>query len=212
MAKIAQAEGFELHALTVDYGQRHKFELEAARRVAAALDVHEHLTVRIDLHYLQGSALTSEREVPKHRDTEAMATGIPVTYVPARNTLFLALALGLAEEREAANIFIGVNAVDYSGYPDCRTAFIKAFENVARLATKAGVENQLDFKIHTPLIDLSKADIIRRGMELGVDYGLTHSCYDPSTDGTSCGACDACLLRLQGFEEAGFTDPLPYVS
>lgn len=208
---IALDQGFELIALTVDYGQRHRFELEAAGRVAAALGVKRHETVSIDLSTFGGSALTDNLEVPKNRDQAQMEAGIPITYVPARNTVFLSLALGLAEVSGAADLFLGVNAVDYSGYPDCRPEFIGAFEKLANLATKAGVTGSLKFSIHTPLIDLTKADIVRLGTDLGVDYSLTHTCYDPDADGLSCGACDACLLRRRGFAEAGLTDPLPYL-
>jgi len=209
-AAIARQEGFALYALTVDYGQRHRFELEAARRVARALQVRRHVTVAVDLAAFGGSALTGAIDVPKDRRPDQMAQGIPVTYVPARNTVLLALALALAETAEAADIFLGVNAVDYSGYPDCRPEYIAAFGRLAALATKAGVEGRLSYQIHTPLVAMTKAQIIRRGMELGVDYGLTHSCYDPAPDGLSCGACDACQLRRKGFAEAGLVDPLPY--
>jgi 7-cyano-7-deazaguanine synthase len=209
-AAVARAEGFDLHALSIDYGQRHRFELEAARRVAAAIGVKRHVTLRIDLTQLGASALTSSIAVPKGRSREEMERGIPVTYVPARNTVFLALALGYAEVQGAADIFLGVNAVDYSGYPDCRPEFIAAFERLANLATKAGVEGAIRFKIQTPLIRMTKAQIIRRGTELGVDYSLTHSCYDPDPDGRSCGSCDSCLLRRQGFVNAGLVDPLEY--
>ena len=207
-AAIARADGFELYALSIDYGQRHRFELESAAKVAAALGVKRHVTLRIDLNQFGGSALTAAIDVPKARSREEMETGIPITYVPARNTMFLALALGYAEVLGAADIFLGVNAIDYSGYPDCRPEFIAAFERLANLATKAGVEGSLQFKIHTPLIQMTKAQIIRRGVELGVDYGLTHSCYDPDPAGRPCGACDSCLLRRQGFAEAGIVDPL----
>jgi 7-cyano-7-deazaguanine synthase len=209
-AAIARAEGFELYALSVDYGQRHRFELEAARRVAQKIGVQRHVVVSVDLGQFGGSALTDEIAVPKDRSLDQMVTEIPVTYVPARNTLFLALALGYAEVLGAADIFIGVNAVDFSGYPDCRPEYIASFARLANLATKAGVEGRLDFKIHTPLVDLTKAEIIRRGTELAVDYSLTHSCYDPDQTGTSCGRCDACVLRLKGFAEAGLEDPLLY--
>ncbi len=210
-AAIARAEGFALHALSVDYGQRHRFELAAAERVAASLGVRQHRTVKIDLAQFGTSALTADLAVPKGRDAQAMAEGIPITYVPARNTVFLSLALAMAEVTGAADIFIGVNAVDYSGYPDCRSEFIAAFERLAQLATKAGVEGQLQFKIHTPLVELTKAEIIRRGTALGVDYALTHTCYDPDERGRSCGACDACQLRLKGFAEAGLVDPVEYL-
>lgn len=210
-AAIAHSEGFRLTTLTVDYGQRHRFELQAADRVAAALGAAEHRVVKIDLTQFAGSALTGIEAVPKGRGAAEMSAGIPVTYVPARNTVLLSLALGLAESRGVADIFLGVNAVDYSGYPDCRPAFVEAFERLANLATKAGVEGTLKFHIHAPLIKMTKAEIIRRGTELGVDYGLTHSCYDPSPRGISCGECDACLLRKVGFAEAGLTDPIPYI-
>jgi 7-cyano-7-deazaguanine synthase len=211
-AAIALHQHFELHALSVDYGQRHRFELEASRRVAAALGVKQHLTVKVDLGSFATSALTSGPPVPKRRAVEEIAQGIPATYVPARNSVFLSLALGLAEVVGAADLFIGVNAVDYSGYPDCRPEYIAAFEQLANLATKAGVEGTLKFKIHTPLVHWSKAQIIRRGTELEVDYSLTHSCYDPDPAGRPCGYCDACLLRRKGFVEAGLADPLVYPS
>jgi 7-cyano-7-deazaguanine synthase len=209
-AAIARAEGYRLHALSVDYGQRHRFELDSARRVAEALGVVEHKLVQIDLAALGGSALTADIAVPKDRGDDEMSVGIPVTYVPARNTVMLSLALGYAEVIGASDIFIGVNAVDYSGYPDCRPEFIAAFEQLANLATKAGVEGTLRFRIHTPLIQLTKAQIIRRGIELGVDYGLTHTCYSPDAFGTPCGRCDACQIRLKGFAEAGVADPVSY--
>ncbi len=209
-AAIARHEGFELYALSVDYGQRHRFELEAAARVAKSLEVQRHITLKLDLGQLGGSALTAGIDVPKDRPLVEMQQGIPITYVPSRNTIFLSLALGYAEVVRAANIFIGVNAVDYSGYPDCRPEYIAAFERVANLGTKAGVERELCFKIHTPLVAMSKAEIIRRGTELSVDYSLTHSCYDPSPWGVSCGRCDACQLRLAGFAAAGLEDPIAY--
>ena len=209
---IARAKGFDAYAVSIDYGQRHRFELEASRRVAEALGAQRHTILKIDLGQLNSSALTGAVPVPKGRSAAEMDSGIPVTYVPARNTVFLSLALGYAEVLGAGDIFIGVNAVDYSGYPDCRPEFIAAFEQLANLATKAGVEGSLQFKIHTPLIRLTKAEIIRWGLKLGVDYGLTHSCYDPAADGTSCGRCDACLLRRKGFSEAGCDDPLAYAS
>jgi 7-cyano-7-deazaguanine synthase len=204
-AAIAKSRGFTLYALTVSYGQRHAQEIDAARRVAASLGVARHLEMPIDLRAIGGSALTSDVAVPHGR--EVAAAGIPATYVPARNTIFLALALGWAEVVGASDIFIGVNALDYSGYPDCRPEFIAAFEHLARLATKAGVEGAR-FTIHTPLIALTKASIIRAGMSLGLDYRLTHSCYDPSPDGSPCGTCDSCVLRAKGFAEAGVADPL----
>ncbi len=209
---IARREGHELYALSFDYGQRHRAELDAAARVAAQLGVRRHVTVPLDLRAFGGSALTAEIAVPKDRAASEMAEGIPITYVPARNTVFLSLALAYAEVSGAADIYIGVNAVDYSGYPDCRPEFIAAFEQLANLATKASVEGQLKFKIHTPLVNLTKAEIIRQGTSLGVDYGLTRSCYDLSDAGLSCGHCDSCLLRLKGFAEAGLTDPAPYQS
>lgn len=206
---IARAEGFDLYALSVDYGQRHRFELEAAQRVAAWLGVIRHETVSVDLARFGGSALTDRIDVPKDRSDAEMAAAIPVTYVPARNTVFLSLALAYAEVVGAADLFLGVNAVDYSGYPDCRPEFIRAFETLANLATKASTEGRLHYRIHAPLIHLTKAQIIRRGMELGVDYGLTCTCYDPDPQGRPCGHCDACQLRRKGFAEAGLPDPLP---
>ncbi|MCP3903461.1 MAG: 7-cyano-7-deazaguanine synthase QueC [Planctomycetes bacterium] len=202
---IARAAGYALHALSFDYGQRHRHELDAAARVAEALGVVEHRRVSFDLRVFGGSALTDEIEVPKHA-ASTVEDDIPVTYVPARNTIFLSFALGFAEVIDAGAIVIGVNALDYSGYPDCRPAFIEAFERLARLATKAGVEGR-KIVVHAPLLHLNKAEIIRRGVKLGVDYGLTHSCYDPDGDGTPCGACDSCTLRAAGFREAGVEDP-----
>lgn len=207
---IARGEGFEPFALSVDYGQRHRFELEAAARVAKHLGVKRHETVRIDLARFGASALTANIAVPKGRSVAEMVGGIPVTYVPARNTVLLSMALAYAETARAADIFIGVNAIDYSGYPDCRPEYIAAFEQLANLATKAGVEGTLKFKIHTPLIKMTKAQIIRRGMELGVDFSLTHSCYDPDATGRPCSRCDACVLRRRGFADAGLVDPLQY--
>lgn len=207
---IARSQGFEVSALSFSYGQRHSFELEAAKRVALAQGVANHRIATIDLRVFGGSALTDDIEVPKGRALDEMAHGIPVTYVPARNTIFLAFALAWAEVLESSDIFIGVNALDYSGYPDCRPEFIEAFEKMANLATKAGVEGHQHLKIHTPLIALTKAQIIREGLRLGVDYGLTSSCYDPGPDGTPCGQCDSCLLRLKGFRENGVEDPLQY--
>jgi len=206
---IAIAEGFEAYALSFDYGQRHQIETEAARRVAKSLGAKEHRIARIDLRIFGGSALTDDVAVPKKRSEPEIAHGIPVTYVPARNTIFLAYALAWVEVIPANDIFIGVNAIDYSGYPDCRPEFIGAFESLANLATKAGVEGR-HFEIHTPLIKLSKAEIIRKGVELSVDLSLTHSCYDPTLEGFACGECDSCLLRLKGFREAGITDPIRY--
>jgi 7-cyano-7-deazaguanine synthase len=209
-AAIARAEGFAVYTLAVNYGQRHRFELAAARRVAAALAVRRHVEVPVGLAQFGGSALTAAIAVPKDRDAQHLAQGIPITYVPARNTVLLSLALAYAEVLGAADIFLGVNAVDYSGYPDCRPEFIAAFARLANLATKAGVEGRLTFTIHAPLLELTKAQIIRRGVGLGVDYGLTHTCYDPDAAGIGCGRCDACQLRLKGFAEAGLVDPLPY--
>ncbi|MBX3412935.1 MAG: 7-cyano-7-deazaguanine synthase QueC [Pirellulales bacterium] len=211
-AAMARAEGFELTALTVEYGQRHHCEVAAAERVAQTLGVRRHVVERVDLSGMGGSALLSTADVPKGRSADDMEHGIPVTYVPARNTVLLALALGLAEVTGAADLFVGVNAVDYSGYPDCRPEFIAAFERLANLATKAGVEGTLEFKVHAPLIRLTKAEIIRRGTALGLDYGLTHSCYDPTPAGLSCGQCDSCLIRRRGFADAGLVDPLPYAN
>jgi 7-cyano-7-deazaguanine synthase len=207
-AAIAQAEGFQLFALSIDYGQRHRFELDAARRVADSLGAVRLVCVAVGLDQIGGSALTDAIEIPLDRDDAQIAAGIPVTYVPARNTVFLSLALGYAEVVGASDIFIGVNAIDYSGYPDCRPEYIAAFERLANLATKAGVERTMDFRIHTPLIHMTKAEIIRRGTELGVDYSLTHSCYAPDETGKPCGRCDACQLRRKGFAEAGLTDPI----
>ena len=207
---VARDAGFECYALTILYGQRHAAEVAAARRVAAALRAARHVVSEIDLRAFGGSALTDDIAVPKGRAIEDISQGIPVTYVPARNTVFLALALAWAEALGAHDIFIGVNAVDYSGYPDCRPEYIAAFERMANLATKAGVEGTAHFAIRTPLIAMTKADIIRLGTKLGVDYGLTVSCYDPSPQGEACGACDACLLRRKGFAEAGVADPARY--
>jgi 7-cyano-7-deazaguanine synthase len=209
-AAIARDEGYQLFALSVDYGQRHRFELEAARCVAESLGVKRHVIAKVGLDQFGGSALTDEIEVPLDRDEDEISHGIPVTYVPARNTVFLSLALAYAEVVGAADIFVGVNAVDYSGYPDCRPEFVAAFEKLANLATKAGVEGTMNFRVHTPLIQLTKAEIIRRGIQLGVDYGLTHSCYTPNAAGVACGRCDACQLRLKGFAEAGVRDPIEY--
>lgn len=216
VAAIARAEGYAVYALSVDYGQRHRFELDAAARVAAAAGVAEHRVVRVDLGQIGGSALTDEIEVPTGRSDEAMSDGIPITYVPARNTVMLSVALGWAEVLGASDLFVGVNAVDYSGYPDCRPEFIEAFERLANLATKAGVDAAAGapggspIRVHAPLIKMTKAEIVRRGTGLGVDYGLTHTCYAPDEAGMSCGDCDACLLRLKGFAEAGITDPIEY--
>ena len=206
---IAITEGYEAYALSFDYGQRHRIETQAARRAADSLGAKEHRIAKIDLRVFGGSALTGDIDVPKQRSETEIADGIPVTYVPARNTIFLAYALGWAEVIQAADIFLGVNAIDYSGYPDCRPEFIEAFQTVANVGTKAGVEGGR-FQIHTPLIKFSKAEIIRKAVELGVDLSLTHSCYDPSPDGLACGECDSCLLRLKGFREAGIQDPIRY--
>jgi 7-cyano-7-deazaguanine synthase len=205
----ARAEGFACHTLAVDYGQRHRVELGAARRVSAALGAIDHREVTVDLRVIGGSALTAAIEVPRDRSEAEIATGVPITYVPARNTVFLALALGLAETLAAVDLVAGMNAVDYSGYPDCRPEFVRAFEALARVATRAGVEGAA-YRIHTPLMRLDKAGIVRLGVSLGVDYGLTHSCYDPTPDGAACGGCDACLLRRRGFLAAGLADPTRY--
>ena len=207
---IAKSTGYAVYAMSFRYGQRHAIELESARRVAESMGVEKHLIVDIDLRAIGGSALTDEIEVPKERSNEAMNSGIPVTYVPARNTVFLSFALAWAETLNAADIFIGVNALDYSGYPDCRPDYIEAYEHMANLATRAGVEGNLKLKIHTPLISMTKAQIIQAGLSLGVDYSLTHSCYDPTAQGLACGKCDSCLLRLKGFAEANAKDPLSY--
>jgi len=207
---IAKKEGFDLFAMSFQYGQRHKVELEAAKRIAAFLNVVKHVFVEIDLHLFGGSALTANLEVPKNRTIQEMGGNIPVTYVPARNTIFLSFALAWAEVLGSQDIFIGVNALDYSGYPDCRPEYIAAFEKMANLATKASVEGKQKLKIHTPLIQMTKAQIIRKGLELGIDYSLTHSCYDPSVTGEACGHCDSCLLRLKGFSEVGVQDPISY--
>jgi 7-cyano-7-deazaguanine synthase len=207
VAALAKHEGYEPYALSFRYGQRHAIELEAARRVARALDVPQHLVLDIDLRPFGGSALTGELTVPKRSQVDEIGNDIPVTYVPARNTVFLSFALGWAEVLGTGDIFIGVNALDYSGYPDCRPEYIAAFEQMANLATKAAVEGQQNIKVHTPLIHLTKAQIIQRGVELGVDYSLTTSCYDPSPEGQACRRCDACLLRQRGFAEVGLQDP-----
>jgi 7-cyano-7-deazaguanine synthase len=209
-AAIALNLGFEVHALSFRYGQRHAAELEAARRVARHLGIRRHAVLDIDLRAFGGSALTGDLAVPKDTPPEQIGARIPPTYVPARNTIFLAFALGWAEVLGASDIFMGANALDYSGYPDCRPEYIQAFQRMANLATRAGVEEGRRLTIHTPLIELSKREIIERGLALGVDYGLTLTCYDPSPDGAACGHCEACLLRLKGFREAGIEDPVPY--
>jgi 7-cyano-7-deazaguanine synthase len=208
----ALGESFECYALSFDYGQRHRIELEAAARVAAALGVAQHRIVQVDLRAFGGSALTADIPVPKDRSSSEMGQGIPITYVPARNTIFLSFALAWAEVLEASDIFIGVNAIDYSGYPDCRPEYIEAFERMANLATRSGVEGRTRVRIHTPLSRLSKAEIVKLGASLGLDFRLTHSCYDPGEGGRPCGACDSCLLRRKGFAEAGIEDPLEYFS
>jgi 7-cyano-7-deazaguanine synthase len=207
----AKARGHTCTTLAVDYGQRHRHELDVARRVAAAFGITDHRQVAVDLRAIGGSALTSDVAVPKDRDDAGRAQGIPVTYVPARNTVLLSIALGLAETLGASDLVAGMNAIDYSGYPDCRPEFVRAFEAVANLATKAGVEGAR-FTVHTPLMQLDKAAIIRLGQSLGVDYSITHSCYDPAPDGAACGRCDACLLRARGFREANVDDPTRYAS
>ncbi len=207
-AAIGKEKGYKLHALSVDYGQRHSIELQAAKRVAKFLKVAEHRVIQIDLRSIGGSALTANIKVPKKRSAKAISKGIPTTYVPARNSIFLAIALGYAETIGAFDIFIGANAIDYSGYPDCRPEFLRTFEKLANLATKAGVEKRGRFRIHAPLLHWSKARIITEGKKLGLDYSLTHSCYDPGPRGKPCRQCDSCLLRQKGFEEAGLKDPL----
>jgi len=206
---IARDQGFETYALSFAYGQRHSVELEKAREYAPLIGAKDHMVVDIDLRKMGGSALTAEIDVPKDGSSE---DDIPITYVPARNTIFLSFALGWAEVLGASDIYIGVNALDYSGYPDCRPEFVESFEKMANLATRAGVEGVNPYRIHAPLIDLTKAQIIQQGLALGVDYRLTHSCYDPDSEGRSCGRCDSCLLRLKGFAEAGLTDPVDYIS
>ena len=206
---ICRTENFQPHAISFRYGQRHALELSAAAKAAKSLGAVEHRIAEIDLRLFGGSALTDDLAVPKKRSAEAISSGIPVTYVPARNMIFLSYAIAFAETIAAQDIFLGVNALDYSGYPDCRPEFIRAFEEMANLATRASIEG-VRFKIHTPLMQLTKAEIIRRGISLGVDYSLTHSCYDPTPNGLACGACDSCQLRLKGFLEAGLSDPIPY--
>jgi 7-cyano-7-deazaguanine synthase len=208
----AKVAGYEPYALTVAYGQRHAIELEAARRVATAMNVARHVELAIDLRGFGGSALTADLEVPKDRSEHAISQGIPITYVPARNTVFLSLALAWAETLSAFDIFLGVNCVDYSGYPDCRPEFLRSFEDLANLATQAGVEGRGRFRIHAPLLTLDKPAIIRRGLELGVDYSLTHSCYDPTEDGLACGRCDSCHIRRSAFEGLGIADPIAYAT
>jgi 7-cyano-7-deazaguanine synthase len=207
---IAKSEGYRVYGLSFRYGQRHVYELEAASRVAERMDVAQHVVADIDLRVFGGSALTADIDVPKDRADSDMADGIPVTYVPARNTVFLSFALAWAEVLTSSDVFVGVNALDYSGYPDCRPEYVDAFERMANLATKAGVEGRQHLKIHAPLMHLSKEGIIRRGLELGVDYADTHSCYDPDTDGRACGHCDSCQLRLRGFHAVGMPDPGAY--
>lgn len=209
---IAKSLGYEVYALTFKYGQRHEAEIKAAQRIAAESGVAQHVIANIDLRMFGGSALTDDIDVPKHNAVEELNQDIPVTYVPARNTIFLSFALAWAEVLETSDIFIGVNAVDYSGYPDCRPEYIQAYERMANLATKAGVEGKQFIKIHTPLIQLTKGQIIKKGLDLGVDYSKTITCYDPSVEGEACGHCDACLLRLKGFTENGVSDPAPYQS
>ena len=208
---IAKSQGFEIYALSFRYGQRHLIELESARQVAESFGAKQHVIADLNLRLFGGSALTAEIDVPKGRDSDEMGEGIPITYVPARNTIFLSFALAWAEVLEVEDIFIGVNALDYSGYPDCRPEYIQAFQQMANLATKAGVEERQNLKIRTPLIDLSKAQIIRKGVELGVDYSMTLSCYDPDLSARACGQCDSCILRKKGFAEAGLPDPTQYV-
>lgn len=207
---IAKKEGYQLHALSFRYGQRHEREIEAARRVAAFFGIKEHLIIDFNLRAIGGSALTDQMEVPKGRSPKEISHGIPITYVPARNTIFLSFALALAEKIGAEDIFFGANQLDYSGYPDCREEYIRAFEQMANLATKAGVEGKSKVKIHTPLIQMTKGKIIKKGLELGLDYSLTWSCYHPRPEGLACGLCDSCQLRLKGFKEAGFKDPIQY--
>jgi len=207
---VAKNGGYELYALSFRYGQRHEREIEAAKRVATFLGARDHLIIDFNLRAIGGSALTDQIEVPKGRSTEEIACGIPVTYVPGRNTIFLSFALALAEKIEAADIFFGANQLDYSGYPDCREEYVRAFEQMANLATKAGAEGKTKIKIHTPLIRMTKAEIIKKGLELGLDYSLTWSCYDPTPEGLACGLCDSCQLRLKGFREAGVKDPIRY--
>ena len=207
---IAKQDGYELHALSFNYGQRHKFEIEAAKSVAKSIGAKNHINLTIDLRAFGGSALTDDIKVPKERDANQIADEIPITYVPARNTIFLSFGLAFAETIKSNDIFIGVNALDYSGYPDCRPEYIESFEKMAQLATKSGTEKNNQIRLHTPLIQLTKAEIIKTGLALGVNYGITHSCYDPVDKGNPCGACDACQIRLKGFLDAGLSDPLLY--
>ncbi len=207
---IAKSEGYIIYSLSFSYGQRHFVELEAAGKIAEIIGVEKHLVLNLDLNKIGGSALTDSIDVPKNRNEETFSTDIPVTYVPARNTIFLSYALAWAEVIGSSDIFIGVNAIDYSGYPDCRPEYIEAFAKMANLATKAGVEGLTRMKINTPLLNMSKAQIIKKGIELGVDYSLTHSCYDPNPEGVACGRCDSCILRKNGFKEAGVKDPTKY--
>ena len=208
---IAKSKGFEIYSISFQYGQRHAQEIEASKKIAQHFDAKKHLVVDIDLANIGGSALTDDIEVPMGRNESEMQNGIPVTYVPARNTIFLSYALAWAEVVGASDIFIGVNAIDYSGYPDCRPEYIEAYEHMANLATKVGVEGKQKIKIRTPLINLTKAQIIKKGHELGIDYSITHSCYAPSSDGKACGDCDSCLLRKKGFSDAGIEDPTTYI-
>lgn len=207
---IAQNSGFKLFGLTFRYGQRHKYEIAAAQKIAQAYNLADHKITEIDLRTFGGSALTDDLDVPKDRNNGTMNKSIPITYVPARNTIFLSFALAWAEVLGANDIFLGVNSMDYSGYPDCRPEYIQSFANMANLATKAGVEGKQSIKIQTPLINMTKKEIIKKGLKLGVDYSFTHSCYDPKNDGISCGRCDACQIRLRGFQEAGIPDPINY--
>ena len=207
---IAKQDGYELHALSFNYGQRHKFEIEAAKSVAKSIGAKNHINLTIDLRAFGGSALTDDIEVPKKRDANQILNEIPITYVPARNTIFLSFGLAFAETIKSNDIFIGVNALDYSGYPDCRPEYIESFEKMAQLATKSSTEKNNQIRLHTPLIQLTKAEIIKTGLALGVNYGITHSCYDPVDKGNPCGACDACQIRLKGFLDAGLSDPLVY--
>lgn len=207
---IARHDGFELYSLSFDYGQRHRHELNAARKIAEVFQVVRHLVVQVDMKAIGGSALTADLDVPKSREIETMSHDIPITYVPARNTIFLSYALAWAEVLESSDIFIGVNAIDYSGYPDCRSEYIQAFERMANLATRSGVEGKTRVRIQTPLLHLDKAQIIQKGITLGVDYAMTHSCYDPTPNGLACGQCDSCILRRNGFEKAGVKDPTRY--